>query len=229
MLEQQVRSTVQPHGGLAGTRAALHHEALVDGSTDDHVLFGLDGGHDLAHRAGTRRTDFGQHRVRHAAGRSSGIGVVELFVEVCRNGAVGQREATAVHQAQRVDAGGAVEGRCHRRTPVDHHRVVAGIFDVAAADVPGGRRGAPRCLLGDAAEEVTGPRCTQIVECLGHSELHVGLGVLVGGGIGVDVRVMLDHGVAARTGVGQLCLLGGQFGKRIVECHGCTTLCGPLA
>ena len=82
MLEQQVRGAVQADRGLAGARPALHDEALVDRRADHDVLLRLDRGDDLAHRAGARRADLGEHRVRHARGRRGGVGIVERLVEV---------------------------------------------------------------------------------------------------------------------------------------------------
>ena len=142
MLEQQVRGTVQADRGLAGARAALHHQALIERGTDDHVLLGLDGGDDLAHRAGAGGADLGQHRVGDARAGGLVVGVVELLVEVGGELAVGQREPAAVRQAERVGVGGAVERRGDRRPPVDHHRIVLRRSRCGGGRCTSGRRAA---------------------------------------------------------------------------------------
>ena len=84
MLEQQVGSAVQPDGGLAGPGPALHDEALIERCADHDVLLGLDRGDDLAHRAGARCADLGEHRVGHTGRDVRRVGIVELLVEVRR-------------------------------------------------------------------------------------------------------------------------------------------------
>jgi len=53
---------VQGHGGLAGTRAALHDQHPREARTDDLVLLGLDRLHDVAHPAGPAGAERGQQR-----------------------------------------------------------------------------------------------------------------------------------------------------------------------
>ena len=64
------------------------------------------------------------------------VGVVEHLVEQVVDAVVGHHEPAPAPQAQGVDRGGPVERRRHVGPPVDHHRVAAGVLDVAAADVP---------------------------------------------------------------------------------------------
>ena len=52
MRVEQICGAMQGNGGFAGTRTALHHHGLIEVRTDDTVLFGLDGGHDVGHLAG---------------------------------------------------------------------------------------------------------------------------------------------------------------------------------
>ena len=196
----------------------LHHEALIDGCTDDHVLLGLDGGHDLAHRAGARRADLGEHRVGHARAGTGSVGVVELLVEVGGDLAVGHGEPATMGQPQRVDARGAVERGRDGRPPIDHHRLVVGVLDVSSPDVPGvagsisGRLA--RCQFGDPTEEVAGARRAQVVERLGHGDLDVLLGDQVGRRIGIDLREPLDHRVAAGPRERQPSPLAVEVGER---------------
>ena len=49
MSVEQICRAMQGDGGFAGTRTALYHHGLIEVRTDDTVLFGLDGGHDVGH------------------------------------------------------------------------------------------------------------------------------------------------------------------------------------
>ncbi len=214
VLEQQVRSAVQADGGLACARAALHHEALGERGADHFVLLGLDGGDDLAHRTRASRTDLGQHGVGDTRTGRLVIGVVELFVEVGRDRPFGEREPAAVGEAERVGVSGAVERGRDRCPPVDHHRIVPVVLDVASADVPGVADGPwRRSLLDDAAEEVAGTGSPQVGECFGDGDLDVLLGDLVGSTLGVERGEALDHPVATGARVPQVRLLGSELGK----------------
>ena len=141
MLEHEVGGAVQCNGRLAGSRTALNDEHLVDRRPDHDVLLGLDRGHDLAHRASPCRADLGEHGVGDAARRVGRIGIIEVLVEVGRDlagpafGGV-HREPAAKGNAERVSAGGPVERRRHGCPPIDDHRVVLIILDVATSDVP---------------------------------------------------------------------------------------------
>ena len=79
------------------------------------------------------------------------VGIVELLVEVGGQSPSTDRESAAMAEAERVDAGGPVERRGDRRSPVDDHGIVGIVFDVPAADVP-----AVGVLVGDPPEEVAG-------------------------------------------------------------------------
>ena len=51
---------MQRHHGLAGARAALHHQDAGLRAADDLVLLGLDGGDDVAELAGAAAFERGQ-------------------------------------------------------------------------------------------------------------------------------------------------------------------------
>ena len=205
---------MQGDGRLAGARAALHDEHLVDRRPDHDVLLGLDRGDDLAHRAGPLGADLGEHRVGDAAGDVAGVGVVEVLVEVGGDLALVEREAPAQDDAERVGAGRPVERRRDRRPPVDDDRVVVVVLDVAAADVPLlGRR---RSVAGvDAPEEVAGAGRAEVLERLLDRHLDVLGRELVGRALRVDALQALDHPVPGRAREGQPLALDRQLGEGI--------------
>ena len=61
---QEVGGAVQPDRGLAGAGGALDAERVGQPGPDDPVLLGLDGGHDVAHRAGPGTLDLGLEDLR---------------------------------------------------------------------------------------------------------------------------------------------------------------------
>ena len=209
MLEQQERGTVQTDGGLAGARAALHHQALIEWRADDHVLLGLNRGDDLAHRARARRADLGEHRVGHA-GRGHGVGVVELLIEVCRQITLDHREPSPVAEAERVDTGRPVERRGDGCPPVDDNGIVGIVFDVSPADVP-----TVLVLVGDATEEVAGAGAVEIFQRLRDRHLDVLRRDVVGRCRGVDGPEALDHRITAPTGEREVVSFHCKFGKQV--------------
>ncbi len=215
VLEQEIGGTVQAHRGLAGTRTALHDQDLVQRSADDDVLLGLDGGHDLAHRARAGRSDLGEHRIGDARARRVVVGVVELLVAVRGQLTVGEGEATAMGQAERVGMRRPVERRRDRRSPVDHHRLVTVVLDVAATDVPPLGRCARRGGFGDPPEELARTRSAQVVERFGDRDLDVLLGDLVRGRVGIQPLEAFDHPVSGRTREPQVLLLGPELGEQV--------------
>jgi hypothetical protein len=209
VLEQQVGGPVQSDGGLPGPRTTLDDEGTFERSTDDVVLLGLDGGHDLPHRSTAGGTDLGQDGVRDAARDIRSVRVVEMLVEVRGEPAVGQREAAAQAQAQRIVDGRPIEGRRHRRTPVDDDGLVALVLDVPAADVP-----PVPCLLVEPAEEVARTGLSQVGQRVGDDHLDVLLRDLVGRALTRGQRLeAAHHRHPAPVRVGQVSLLGGQVGE----------------
>lgn len=113
MRVEQESGPVQPHGGLAGAGAALHTDRLGQIGADEGVLVGLDGGHDVAHRAHARPLDLGgDDRTRTAVRALNGAARVlgEVFVLEAGQGAAGPAETAAHADAERVGRAGAVEG-----------------------------------------------------------------------------------------------------------------------
>ena len=127
---------MQPDGGLAGAGGALDAERVGQSGPDDPVLLRLDGGHDVAHRAGPGPLDLGLEDLRleprHAPDRG------EVLVLVRGQLAVGEAEPAARPDAHRFAGSSLVEGQRHLGPPVDHQRFTADLAgDVTAADVEG--------------------------------------------------------------------------------------------
>ncbi len=218
MLEQQIGSSVQTNRCLPGSRTTLHDQRLLHGCTDHDVLLGLDRGDDLAHRASSRGTDLGQHRVWNATRRSGRIRVVELLVQIRCQLAIAHHEPTTVAQPEWVECGRPIERRGDRGSPVDDDRIVLDVLDVSTADVPDITVGhcATRGCLGrfvDASEEVAGTRSAQIFQGLLDRDLDVLLGELVGRVLRIDPFEHRDHFVTAGARVGQLSALEIELGK----------------
>jgi len=217
VLEQQVGGAVEGDGRLAGPRTALHDEDLVDRRPDHEVLLGLDGGHDLTHRAGALGADLRQHGVGDAAGDVGRVGIVEVLVEVGAHLALVEREAAAQVDAERVGGGGAVEGRGDRGPPVDHDGVVLVVLDVATADVP--LLVARAVARVDPPEELAGARRAQVLQRLLDGDLDVLGRELVGRAVRIDPLEALDHAVPGRARERQPLALARQLGERIRGDH----------
>ena len=69
---------MQADGGLSGAGRALDAEGLTEAGSYDAVLFRLDGGDDVAHRAGPGSLDLGLHDV--GVRRLAGFGQLFVFV-----------------------------------------------------------------------------------------------------------------------------------------------------
>ena len=129
---------MQPHGRLAGSGPTLHGEQPVERGADDLVLFGLDGGNDVEHLAGTRPFELGQQRVAAAQSGSREVRV-DAGEEVVRHRddpPTVDHYLAAAFQPEGVVGPGPVEGHGDRCTPVDDDGVTASILHVTAADVP---------------------------------------------------------------------------------------------
>ena len=119
---------------LAGARSALHADRLRQVGADDHVLLGLDGGDDVAHRPDPRPLDLllEDGGVVGVAGPGA---EGEILVLERRQRPVLEPEPTPQLDAHRVRAGGPVRRQAHRCPPVDDHRLALLVTHVAAPDV----------------------------------------------------------------------------------------------
>ena len=206
---------MQADRGLAGARAALDDHRPVERGADDDVLFGLDGGDDVAQLAGAGPLELSQQRIGHAAARGElgVIGVVEDLLEEVDEGLVVEHETPARVQLLRVGGGGPVERRSHGRPPVDHHRVAVCLLDVAASDVVHVADG-----LGDTPEAERSPTFRQRVQPA--TQVGLGLGGVGIAGPGRHVQAGLGalgarhHRREAAVGVIELGLFGGHVGVR---------------
>jgi hypothetical protein len=221
VLEHQIGRPVEGDRRLAGARAALDDQHLIDRRPDHHVLLRLDRRDDLAHRPGAFGADLGEHRVGDAARHVGGVRVVEVLVEVggdiaavALDGAL-EREPSAQRHAERVGGRGAVERGGDRCSPIDHHRLVVIILDVPAADVPllPARSAGHRLEGVDPPEEVSRSWRGEVGECLLHRHLDVLGGDVVGGALRVDALEALHHALTGAAGEGEVGALGVELGK----------------
>ncbi len=147
---------MEADGGLAGSGPALHDEAGFERSPDDRVLFGLDRGDDVAHRARAGPAELGEQRVRHSARAHERVGVVEVLLEDVAQLPSREHEAAPPLEPEGVGERRSVERRCHSCAPIDHDGRARVVFDVATTDVPGVAQ-----LLVDAPEAED---CSVVVE-----------------------------------------------------------------
>ena len=155
---EEIGGPVKGHDRLAGPRSALHHQHTGQLGTDHPVLLPLDGGHDILEATGSSLLQRSNQSTRHGpaveravAGHGLTVGgaveipvsdveadgglVAEEFVLDAQQRAAPGREVPSALQAERLPAGGTVEGLGHRRPPVHHDRVVVGIPQADAPDV----------------------------------------------------------------------------------------------
>ncbi|WP_454294461.1 hypothetical protein [Salana multivorans] len=135
---EEVGGTVQCHGRLAGSRAALDHEHTLDVGPDDLVLLRLDRRDDVLHPAGAVLAERG-HEGALAGQRAAMVGVecvgVEHVVLDPDDAPVAGREMTTTHDAGRVRCGGLVERAGRRGAPVGEDRGVLLVGQADPADV----------------------------------------------------------------------------------------------
>ena len=123
---------MQADGGLAGAGRTLDAQRATQLGTHQHVLLGLDGGDDVAHRSGPRALDL---RLQDAAVLGPVRGG-EFLVLQRRQLAVVETEAAPQAYPHRLAGPRPVERQRHRRAPVDHQRLATGLADdVATADI----------------------------------------------------------------------------------------------
>ena len=202
---QQIGRPVQADRRLAGARGTLDTHRAGQRRPDDAVLFRLDGGHDVAHRAGARALDLrlqDRRRVRLLAG--GGSDQVLVLVRGQLPGA--EAEPAAPTDGHRISRPCLVEGQRHLGPPVDHHRLTPGLpGDVAAADVERLVRFGTQCgLVVEPAEE---ERDARIVLQRLHPPVEGLLQVLGGDMVAADggqSRRVLTHPAQRRPGLGEM-------------------------
>ena len=218
VFEEEEGRPVQAHRRLAGARATLDEEALVERRTDDLVLLGGDRGDDVGHLAGAAPLDLGEHRVGNAGGGDR-VGIVELLVEDGDEFVDLGDEPAPARQAERVGRGGPVEGDRDRCPPVDDHRRAVGVLDVAAADVPLVAVGDDRILVDPAEAEghVTDVDGGSTLGQLRPSDAGVGRVLVADPLLGELERSFApcDHRVECVAGPGQVRLLGFVVGVAV--------------
>src|SRR5680860_662616 len=128
---EQVRRAVQPYRGLPCAWCTLDADRPLEPGTDDQVLLGLDGCHDVAHGADPRPLDLGLEDLRMSLLHSG----QELFVLEGRHLPVLEPEPSTQLDTHRLRLAGSVERPADPGPPVDHHRVAGLVGDVTAADV----------------------------------------------------------------------------------------------
>ncbi len=134
---QQVRSTVQRNGRLAGTGTALHNQHAGDFGTDDAVLLRLDGGDDVGHATGALGAQRGKQRTL-ALQLGLLIGQqrsVENLVFDANDSAALGRQVPAGAGSERSRRGGLVERARLRHTPVQQDGLLVGIPQPDASDI----------------------------------------------------------------------------------------------
>ena len=155
---------MQRNDGLAGARAALHHQHAGLRAADDLVLLGLDRGDDVAELTGATTLQGGEQRAVaaqavvgtvaripvEAVGQSvvvadTEVAGAEQLVFQTQQCAPLHREVAAPGEAHRLAAGGPVERLGDGSTPVDDDRLALLVGDRQATDVerlqPVGRLG----------------------------------------------------------------------------------------
>ncbi len=121
-------------GGLACTRTALNDDDAGQRRSDDAVLLGLDGSHDVRHLAGSPGVEGCQQRplaLERVSIREHGG--VEHIVFNGNDVPPRQNEVAPAPDAHPLEGGRLVEGACLRCPPVDHEllQVLGGKTDPA--------------------------------------------------------------------------------------------------
>ncbi len=201
---------MQRHRGLAGAGAALDLRDGGGGGPDDHVLLGLDGGDDVAHRVAAGPAQGGHQRAVADRGqllavqRRGDLRAHQVVLDAQDAAALGADDPAA-YDAAGSDRGGPVEGGGGGCAPVDDQRAVVGVQHAEAADVQGlgdlgaavgdravggfhGGVRAVRALLAVLAQEQVDPAEEEVL-VLGVEPVQVGagledLGVPLGEGAG---------------------------------------------
>jgi hypothetical protein len=152
---------MQANGGLAGARGALDADRLAGVGAHDVVLLGLNGRHDVAHRAGPWPLDLldqqadrlGRGRPGPAGGLPGAVRIQAVHARAARiraariragrellvfeggQVAAGEPEPAAQREPHRMGPAGAVERPGDRGAPVDDDRVAGRVMHVPPSDV----------------------------------------------------------------------------------------------
>ena len=148
--EQQERRPVQPDGGLSGTGRTLDADRVVEIGPHQFVLFGLNGGDDVAHRPDARPLDL---RGQDAAAGAEFLAPVEVLVFEAGEVAPDEPEPPPDPDALRILGAGLVERPGDRRPPVEHHRLAGFVGDVPPPDVEPAPSGSPSAGTVEPPEE----------------------------------------------------------------------------
>ena len=140
---QQVRSAVQRHHRLAGSRATLHHQHTFVRRANDDVLFTLNGGDDVAQLSAASLGECCEQRALSAKLRClqpfvSTNAEVVLAEQLVFNGhqrATIHHEVATTHQLHGVSTGGPIERLSDRSPPVDDQLIAVGVCHGKAPDV----------------------------------------------------------------------------------------------
>ena len=122
---EQPRRAVQPDRGLAGARRALDADRRRRVGPDDHVLLGLDGGDDVAHRPDAGAFDLAGEDVAGAGHLASGAARCSSSYAVSRPRSTPNRRRRP--HAHRGGPRGPVERAGQLGPPVDDDRVAGGV------------------------------------------------------------------------------------------------------
>ncbi|SKV24848.1 Uncharacterised protein [Mycobacteroides abscessus subsp. abscessus] len=176
---QQIRHPVQRHHRFARAGTALDHQYARMVESDDPVLFGLDGCHDVAHPVTTRRVHRGQQR---GITQSSAFPVVVFAIRAAED-LIGEVVDVTSPCAELAPAPGVLGMRAGRdikrlrrgRPPIDQQRfvVVALIEEADAPDVgalagDGVQPAEAQPVIGDIQALRLPGQCAHLVVALRH-------------------------------------------------------------
>ncbi len=124
---------MEAHCGLSCAGGALNAQCAFQRSAHQAHLFGLDRGHDVAHRALAGSLDLRGQQAVPAAGYDL---MVERFVFISGQHTVVVKAVPAANpNSQRVLVAGLVESARQRGTPVDDHGLAVVVADTTTSDI----------------------------------------------------------------------------------------------
>jgi hypothetical protein len=135
---EEIGSTVQSDGRLAGAGTALYDEHARKFGPDDLILLRLDRGHDVAHMTRAGPTERGQERAAtHQVGTTVAFEAFDgehLVVDTEKHFRI-CREVAAALETQGISPGRPVERLRHRCAPVDDDRLLFRVGNGQTTDV----------------------------------------------------------------------------------------------